>query len=367
MSGKLRAHAQGAKPQKFDRMPKLERMLDDAATCQAYAQDYGQIIHEPPRAVLKPESVAEIVEAVHFARRSGLRIAARGHGHQPYGQAQVRDGLVIDLRSRQRIHAVTPERIEVDAGADWRMIVQTAVAQGHTAPVLPAFLGLTAGGTLSIGGIGPTTWRCGAQIDQVLELEVVTGEGTVVTCSKARSRDLFEAVLAGQGQCAIITRAALRSVAAPSMVREYLLRYLDLSTMLADQRMLVDQGRFDGVVALLMPSENGWQFALSGTRHFTPPQKPDDAAYAGLRLSEVRRSASGGSVSATARGPRADRPRSGGASIHRRHAAAPQCRRPWHGDASARVRLESTGVHSAAISSPERAALRVCGDVARDE
>ena len=177
----------------FERVPRLDGTLAlDETTRQAYAQDYGQIIHEQPSAVLRPGSVADIAHMVRFARRFGLRIAARGQGHQPFGQAQVAGG-VVDMRSLRTGHAISPDRVDVDAGADWRMVLQAALGQGLTPPVLTAYLGLTVEGTLSIGGIGTTTVRHGAQVDHVLELQVVTGEGQVLTCSEARYRDLFEA------------------------------------------------------------------------------------------------------------------------------------------------------------------------------
>ena len=261
----------------FERVPRLDGTLAlDETTRQAYAQDYGQIIHEQPSAVLRPGSVADIAHMVRFARRFGLRIAARGQGHQPFGQAQVAGG-VVDMRSLRTGHAISPDRVDVDAGADWRMVLQAAPGQGLTPPVLTAYLGLTVEGTLSIGGIGTTTVRHGAQVDHVLELQVVTGEGQVLTCSEARHRDLFEAALAGQGQCAIITRAVLRLIRAPGMVREYALPYSDLPTLLQDGARLARDGRFDGVVALITPSGERWSYALAASRQFTPPDQPDDA------------------------------------------------------------------------------------------
>jgi cytokinin dehydrogenase len=167
-------------------------LLLDQASRRTYAQDYGQIIHEEPSAVLRPGSVEDIRRMLGFARGFGLRIAARGQGHQPLGQAQVSGGLVIDMRSLRAVHSVSPDRLDVDAGADWRTVVRCALSHGLTPPVLTAYLGLTVGGTLSIGGIGTTTFRYGAQVDHVLELQVVTGEGQVLTCSETSHRDLFE-------------------------------------------------------------------------------------------------------------------------------------------------------------------------------
>jgi cytokinin dehydrogenase len=276
------ADAMGRTP--FERVPPLDgTLLLDEATRRAYAQDYGQIVHEHPSAVLRPGSVEDISRMVGFARRLGLRITARGQGHQPFGQAQVNGGVVIDMRSLRAVHAVSADGLDVDVGADWRGVVQAALSHRLTPPVLTAYLGLTVGGTLSIGGVGIATFRHGAQTDHVRELDVVTGEGQAVTCSETRHRDLFEVALAGQGQCAIITRAVLRLVQASSMVREYALPYPDLETLLKDGALLTENGRFDGAVGVIVPSAGRWSYTLTAMRQFEPANPPDDAALkAGL-------------------------------------------------------------------------------------
>lgn len=261
---------------------------DDART--AYAQDYGRIVHERPYAVLHARTAEDIVRAVQYARRSGLSIATRGQGHQPFGQAQVRGGIVIDMRRLAALHALRGDQLEVEAGATWRSVVSAAAPRRRTPPVLPALLDLTVGGTLSIGGVGLSAFRYGAQVDQVTQLQVVTGAGEVVRCSEREHSDLFAAALAGQGQCAIITRAVLRLVEAQPFLREYLLEYADLQTLLQDEARLVDEQRFDGVVALIRQSDQGWTFALNAIRQFTPPDTPDDAALtAGLRAQSTTR------------------------------------------------------------------------------
>lgn len=285
LSGSWVTAAQASSTTDFERLPPLDGTLHlDEATRTEYGQDYGQIIHEQPLAVLKPGSIEDISRMVRFARRHELRIAARGQGHLPFGQAQVGGGVVIDMRSLQTIHSVSGDRVEADAGIQWRGLVRAAFDHGLTPPVLTSYLGLTIGGTLSIGGISPATYRHGAQVDNTLELQVVTGEGTVVTCSDAQNHDLFEAALAGQGQCAIITRAVVRLVPAPTAVREYALRYRDLATLIGDAARLAEDGRFDGVSAFIVPSSGGrWLYFLLPTSNFTPPHTPDDAALlAGL-------------------------------------------------------------------------------------
>jgi FAD/FMN-containing dehydrogenase len=60
----------GAAPgAEFHALPRLDGtlLLDEDARLK-YAQDYGQIVHERPLAVLVPASVADIVRMVRFAR-----------------------------------------------------------------------------------------------------------------------------------------------------------------------------------------------------------------------------------------------------------------------------------------------------------
>ena len=188
------------------------------------------------------------------------------------------------MRSLQTVHAIASDRLEADAGIQWRELVQAALVHRLTAPVLTNYLGLTLGGTLAIGGVSPATYRYGAQVDNVLALQVITGEGKMVRCSDTHNRDLFEAALAGQGQCAIITRAVVRLVTAPASIREYVLPYADLRTLLQEVAPVAEDGRFDGLMARLLPAPGGaWAYSLIGTSHFTPPDTPDNTVLlAGL-------------------------------------------------------------------------------------
>ena len=87
----------------------------------------------------------------------------------------------------------------------WRDLVAAAVPRGLVPPVLTNNLGVSIAGTLSVAGLGVASYRYGTQADNALELEVVTGEGEVVTCSAEENRDLFDVVRCGFGQFGIIT------------------------------------------------------------------------------------------------------------------------------------------------------------------
>jgi FAD/FMN-containing dehydrogenase len=221
---------------------------------------------------------------VRFVRRHDLRLVARGAGHTTFGQAQAIDGIVVDLSTLASIQAFAGDRVEVAAGIRWRTLLEATVARGLTTPVVTDYLNLSVGGTLSVGGIGGMSFRRGAQVDHVLALQVVTGEGKRVACSATERRDLFEAALAGQGQCAIITRATLRLTPAPTHVRVFNLVYPDFPTMWRDTRRLTGDGRFDHLAGWLFRSPDGlWTPLLEAVAYFTPPTQPDDdALLAGL-------------------------------------------------------------------------------------
>jgi hypothetical protein len=75
------------------------------------------------------------------------------------------------------------------------------------------------GGTLSVGGVGETSYRLGAQVDHVSEMDVVTGKGNLVTSAPERQSELFHSMSAGMGQRGFITRAQLRLLSTPKNKR----------------------------------------------------------------------------------------------------------------------------------------------------
>src|SRR5947209_5624847 len=183
-------------------VPKLDGSLVwDDATCAAAASDYGNFIHRLPRAVLRPGSVLDVVRIVRYANRHGLKIAFRGQGHSTLGQSQVKSGIVIDSSTMAQIQLTSNRLADAQPGVLWRNLVSTALQVGLTPPVLPDSLYLTVGGTISTGGIGESSYRLGAQVDYVKEVEVVTGAGDHLVCSTEHNRELFEMCLSGFGQC----------------------------------------------------------------------------------------------------------------------------------------------------------------------
>jgi cytokinin dehydrogenase len=123
-------------------------------------------------------------------------------------------------------------------------VLNAAYVNKLTPPVNVDGAYLSVGSTISTGGFGGTSWREGFQVDHVLELQMVTGDGQLVTCSDERNSDLFNAALAGMGQCGIIVNVVLALVPAPTHVLLFVLNYTELQTASADLTLLVNDGRF---------------------------------------------------------------------------------------------------------------------------
>ncbi|MDX6269819.1 MAG: cytokinin dehydrogenase [Acidobacteriota bacterium] len=256
----------------FAQLPPLDGTLTtDPASLAAAADDFGHIIHRTPVAVLRPGSVEDIVKLVRFAREHNIRVAGRGKGHTAFGQSQAEAGVVIDMTTLNQIHSVGTDAAVVDAGVVWRDLLLATIPAGLTPPVLTDYTRLTIAGTLSVGGVGGRSYLHGAQVDNVLELQVVTGEGDLVTCSESSNRGLFEAALAGLGLCAVIVRATVRLVPARERARTQRFFYPDAPSLLADLRFLVGAERFDHIQGLSVATPGGFAFFIEATSFYTSP------------------------------------------------------------------------------------------------
>jgi cytokinin dehydrogenase len=209
----------------------------------------------------------------------------------------------------QRIHEIDAAGrwAYCDGGVVWRDLVEAAVGRGLVPPVLTNNLGVTLAGTTSVAGLGVASYRYGTQADNALELEVVTGTGEIVTCSRERHRDLFDAVRCGFGQFGVITRIRTRLRPCQPKVRMYYLLYDDLGAFMDDAAFVMrpeNHGRFHTLESRCAPCPiftkkvgeglglgTGrqlfayWMFPMFLTVEYAAGGEPDDAAVlAGLKF-----------------------------------------------------------------------------------
>ncbi|XP_068472631.1 cytokinin dehydrogenase 9-like [Phaseolus vulgaris] len=248
------------------------------------AKDFGNIHHFPPLAVLHPKTVSDISRTIKHVFEMGfaseLKVAARGHGHSLQGQAQAHGGLVINMESLQgpeiKVHIGEFPYVDVSGGELWINILHETLKYGLAPKSWTDYLHLTVGGTLSNAGISGQAFKHGPQINNIFQLEVITGKGEVVTCSGNRNADLFHGVLGGLGQFGIITRARISLETAPKMVKWIRVLYSEFSTFTKDQEHLISlKNTFDYIEGFVIINKTG---ILNNWRSSFDPKSPLQAS-----------------------------------------------------------------------------------------
>jgi cytokinin dehydrogenase len=269
------------------------QVLDDEPARLERSGDFGRMIRRVPEVVVRPASTADIAAVIRYARRQTIPVATRGEAHSQSGQSLSEGGILLDMTSLDRILAIDASARAADcqAGVTWESLVRETIPRSLIPPVLTNNLGVTVGGTLSVAGLGVASFRYGAQGDNVMEIEAVTGTGDTVVCSREEHPEVFDAARSGLGQFAVIARARLALRPCLPRTRTYFLLYDDLAAYMRDARIAIEEDRFDYLESTCVPCPQGfrsaaqgkeafavWFFPLHATVEFDPQSPPDDAA-----------------------------------------------------------------------------------------
>ncbi|MFE7167491.1 FAD-binding oxidoreductase [Streptomyces sp. NPDC057616] len=171
---------------------------------------FNAMIDRRPAAIAQCADEADVVRSVRFARELDLPVAVRGGGHSVAGTAVNDDGLVIDLR-RMRTVTVDPadQAVRVAGGATMSELDRATQPYGLA----------TTGGRASTTGVGGfvlgggTGWLdrcCGLAVDNLLAVELVTADGTLVHASADENPELFWALHGGGGNFGVATAITLK-------------------------------------------------------------------------------------------------------------------------------------------------------------
>ena len=170
-------------------------------------------IDRRPAAIARPADGAEVARVVSFARDAGMPLAVRGGGHGLAGHGVgLADGaLVVDLSAMK---AITVDLARGMATAEGGVLageyVRATFARGLATPLgdTPT-VGL--GGLTLGGGLGWLARKHGLTIDDLLSVELVTADGSLVRASAGEHPDLFWALRGGGGNFGIATRFEYRT------------------------------------------------------------------------------------------------------------------------------------------------------------
>lgn len=173
-----------------------------------------------PQAVVQPVNSEEIALLLQTCSRTGTPITVRGGCSSAYFNAiAIHGGIVVDMNRLQGISSVVTQQGEntvwIKAGTTWSEVEAQLRPQGCCLCSYPTSSpSATAGGWISMGGLGIGSIRYGPLRDQVQALRIVTAQGEIQELStddvKPSCHLNFTDCFGTEGTRAIITEVNLK-------------------------------------------------------------------------------------------------------------------------------------------------------------
>jgi len=190
--------------------------------------DSARLLFDPKFDSRRPAAIAycadpgEVSACLAFARKFGVRIAARSGGHS-YGGWSTTSGLVIDVTRMSGVRVDTAAHTaRVGAGTLLIDLYDRLAAVGQAIPggscPTVGIAGLALG-----GGVGVVGRLFGLTCDNVLAVQIVTADGVVRECTPDTEADLFWACRGGSGgSFGVVTAFTFRTFPAPNLALFFL-------------------------------------------------------------------------------------------------------------------------------------------------
>jgi FAD/FMN-containing dehydrogenase len=187
---------------------------------------------QPSVCAVAAESAADVAAAVDFARRHRLRLVIKGGGHSYQGTSNAPDSLLVWTRRMNQVtlhegfvpqggagQAAPLPAVSVQAGAMWIDIYHAVTTLGGRYVQGGGCTTVGVAGLVQSGGFGSFSKGFGTAASNLLEAEVVTADGTVLTVNAHRHPELFWGLKGGGGgSLGVVTRLTLRTFELPPFV-----------------------------------------------------------------------------------------------------------------------------------------------------
>ena len=251
---------------------------------------HNGLIDKHPAVIAQCRSAEDIAAAVKFARAEGMEIAVRGGGHNVAGRAVTNGGIMIDLSLMGAVSVDPVKRIAVaEGGATWGAF--NAATQQHGLATTGGVISSTGVAGLTLGGgVGWLMGLHGMAVDNLVAAQIVTADGSVLTCNADANPDLFWAVRGGGGNFGIAASLTFRLhpigqviggiVAHPLDTSAAMLRFFRETTASAPDELSVFSGLLHapdgsghkiGAMIVFHPDPVAGLSAVQPVRAFGPP------------------------------------------------------------------------------------------------
>ena len=230
-------------------------------------------------AILRPASTEEVAEAVRLCASHGRSlIPVGGNTGLVEGTLAGPDDVLLSLERMNRVESIDEAggTITVQSGVPLQRVQEMAIEAGLAFPLdLGARGSATVGGTISTNAGGNAVIRYGMMREQVLGLEAVMADGTVVSSMNRMLKnnagyDLKQLFIGTEGTLGIVTRAVLRLRADMPSRNTALLAVDDYATIPKLLREL-DAGLGGTLTAFEVLWQDFYDTVVTNTERHSPP------------------------------------------------------------------------------------------------
>ncbi|MGH3333721.1 MAG: FAD-binding oxidoreductase [Nocardioidaceae bacterium] len=213
MSETVTAAKQGLSPE-F----KGETIAPDDPRFDSARAVYNGGIDRRPALIVRPTGAADVIDAVTYARESGLPLAVRCGGHAVSGTSICEGGILIDLSSLKGVH-VDPGRgiATTQAGVLWGEYDRETALHGLATPGGRVTTTGVGGFTLG-GGYGWLSTKYGLTCDNLVAADVVTADGRLVRVSEDENPELLWGLRGAGANFGVVTSYELRTYPMPPLI-----------------------------------------------------------------------------------------------------------------------------------------------------
>ena len=189
-----------------------------------YCMDWLKKYKGTPRCIYEPHSTSEVQEIVKYCFANNIKIVPQGGNTGLVGGAvPIKDEVVINLSKMNKIHKidVLQNTAVVDAGV---ILEQLDIEASKSQLMVPLDLGAKGschiGGNIATNAGGLRYLRYGCLSQNVLALEVVLPDGTILPFTSGMKKDntgynLKNLFVGSEGTLGIITKASIQLVQRP--------------------------------------------------------------------------------------------------------------------------------------------------------
>jgi FAD/FMN-containing dehydrogenase len=252
--------------------------LITGADVQERAADFMGFTRCQAQAIVRPASTAELSQVMKLCHAAGQTVvAAGGNTGLVQGQLCAPTDIQISLERMRAIGEIDPvgRTMVVEAGCVVQLAQEAAEQHGLKFAVDWGARGsATIGGGISTNAGGNSVVRYGMMRDNVLGLEAVLADGTVISSMNVLLKnnaayDLKQLFIGSEGTLGIVTRAVLKLQPAPLTTQTAMLACADFAAV---QRLFVEVGRQfgPGLTAFEVMWASFYEPMVASGRH-TPP------------------------------------------------------------------------------------------------